>query len=80
MATAERGSDQNVHTEIMGIDDSGTELKIIWCFGWKLQRQNAFYFYLQRKPVSSSQMIINNLFLPVSESCRADQSGPANSS
>lgn len=33
MATAERDSDQNVHTEIMGIDDSGTELKIIWCFG-----------------------------------------------
>lgn len=33
MATAERDSDQNVHTEIMGIDDSDTELKIIWCFG-----------------------------------------------
>lgn len=45
MAAAESDTNQNVHSEVLGTDDSGT-VKINWFFGCKLKRQNTFSFYL----------------------------------
>lgn len=45
MAAAERNTNQNVHSEVLVIDDSGT-VKIDRHFGCILKRQNIFSFYL----------------------------------
>lgn len=53
MAAAESDTNQNVQSEVLGTDDSGT-VKINCVFNCKLKRQNTFSVYLQRKPLPSS--------------------------
>lgn len=53
MAAAERDTNQNVQSEVLGTDDSGS-VKINWFFSCKLKRQNISSVYLQRKPLPSS--------------------------
>lgn len=54
MAAAERDTNQNIHSEVLGTDDSGT-VKMNSGFGCKLKRQNTFSLYLQRKPLPASK-------------------------
>lgn len=53
MAAAESDVNQNVQSELLGTDDSGT-VKINWVFTCKIKRQNTFSVYLQRKHLPSS--------------------------
>lgn len=50
MAATERDTNQNVHSDILGTDESGTVNNNL-VFGCKLKRQNTFSVYLQRKPL-----------------------------